>query len=86
MLDLAKIRAGENQSYIVMSSFIGPYIGMIFFGNAAILEPNIVITKGTRMVNQTKILQHIKEEGVIQEKLDIEYIKKIKKEYPMSEL
>ena len=69
-----------------MSSFIGPYVGMTFIGNAAILESNIVITKGMRMANQTKVLQYTTGEGIIQGELDIDYIRKIKREYPLNEL
>jgi len=39
-----------------------------------------------KMPNQTKVLQHTTEEGFIQAELDVEYIRKIKKEYPMEEL
>ncbi len=86
MLDLAKTRALENQYYLIMASFIGPYVGMTFIGNAAILESNIVITKGMRMANQTKVLQHATEEGIIQQDLDIDSIRKIRREYPLNEL
>jgi predicted amidohydrolase len=86
MLELAKIRALENQCYLVMSSFIGKYVGMNFVGNATIIEPVFTIRKGMKMPNQTRILQHTTEEGIIQAELDIEYIRKIKKDYPMEEL
>jgi len=86
MLDLAKTRTLENQCYFIMSSFIGPYVGMTFIGNAAILESNFVITKGMRIVNQTKVLQYTTGEGIIQGELDIDYIRKIKREYPLNEL
>ncbi len=86
MLDLAKTRALENQCYVVMSSFIGRYVGMNFVGNAAIIEPVFVLRKGMKMINQTKILQYITKEGFIQAELNIDYIRKIKKEYPMEEL
>ena len=69
-----------------MSSFIGPYVGMTFIGNAAILESNIVITNGMRMANQTKVLQYTTGEGIIQGELDIDYIRTIKREYPLNEL
>jgi len=35
MFELAKTRVLENQCYVVMSSFIGKYVGMDFVGNAA---------------------------------------------------
>ncbi len=86
MVDFAKIHALEGQSYVVMSSFIGPYVGKTFLGNAAILEPIICIEKGMKMAEQTKILHHSTEEGIIQAELNIEYVRKIKKEYPMADL
>ncbi|NVM56235.1 MAG: carbon-nitrogen hydrolase family protein [Candidatus Helarchaeota archaeon] len=86
MFELAKTRALENQSYVVMSSFIGIYVRMLFVGNAVILKPTITIRTGMKMTEQTKILQHTTKEGFIQAELDIEYIRKIKKDYPMGEL
>lgn len=86
MFELAKTRALENQCYIVMSSFIGKYVGMDFVGNAAIIEPVFTIRKGMKMPNETKVLQCVEEEGFIQAEVDIEYIRKIKKEYHMGEL
>jgi predicted amidohydrolase len=86
MFDLAKTRALENQCYVVMSSFIGKYVGMDFVGNTAVIKPVFTIRKGMKMPNQTKVLGHTREEGFIQAELDIGYIRKIKKEYPMEEL
>lgn len=86
MLELAMTRALENQFYIVMSSFIGHYVGMVFLGNAAVIEPSFAIRKGMKMANQTKLLDRIREEGSIQAELDINYIRAIKKEYPIAEL
>jgi len=86
MLDFAKTRSLENQSYIIMASFIGHYVGMTFLGNAALLEPTIRLDKGMRMTKQTTILAHSVEQGFLQAELDIEYIHKIKKDYPMAEL
>jgi hypothetical protein len=39
-----------------------------------------------KLAQQTKILQHPTEEGLIQAELDIKYIRTIKKEYPLAEL
>lgn len=86
MFELAKIRALENQCYVIMSSFIGKYMGMDFIGNAAVIEPNFMRTRYMRMACQPKVLKHSSEEGIIEAELDIDYIRKIKEDYPMDEM
>jgi len=86
MFELAKTRALENQCYVVMSSFIGKYVGMNFVGNAAIIEPNFMITKNMRIALQPKVLKHLTKEGLIRAELKIDYIRKEKEKYPMHEM
>jgi predicted amidohydrolase len=86
MFELVKVRALENQCYVVMSSFIGKYVGMDFIGNAAIIEPSFTVNKGMRMANQSKVLKQLTEEGFILAELDLDYVKKIKENYRMTEL
>jgi len=83
MLELAKARSLEHQCYVVMSSFIGKYVGMNFLGNAAVIEPVFHITGNMRAAYQPKILRHLTQEGMIEADLDIDYIRKIKKEHPI---
>ncbi|NHI92257.1 MAG: carbon-nitrogen hydrolase family protein [Candidatus Lokiarchaeota archaeon] len=85
MLELAKIRALENISYFVMSSFIGQFVGMDFIGNAAIIEPQAIIKKGMRFQNQVKTLVHSQDEGFYETEIDIAHIRKLKGIFPYEE-
>ena len=80
MLKLAKTRAWENRCYVVMSSFMGKYVGMDFVGNAAVIEPVPGIARGTGVFEGTNVMQHSGGEGLIQAELDIGYIRELKKE------
>lgn len=86
MLDLAKARSVENQCYVAMSSYMAWYFGMNFLGNAAVIEPHFHIDKGMRRAAQSKVLKHTTEEGLIEAELDMDYIRKIKKDYSMEQL
>jgi len=79
MLKLAKTRARENRCYIVMSSFMGKYVGMDFVGNAVVIEPAPGIARGMGVSEETNVLQHSGGEGLIQAELDIGYIREFKK-------
>jgi len=39
-----------------------------------------------REASQPKVLKHLTEEGLIEAELDVDYIRRIKYEYPMEEM
>lgn len=80
LLEAAKVQATENQNYVVMSSFIGKYVGLDFVGNAAFITPYILEDE-IEPVLKSKTLEHLTGDGLIENELDIEYIKKLKKDY-----
>jgi predicted amidohydrolase len=71
MLDAVKVVAVENQCYVLISSYIGGYAGFDFVGNAAIIAPHLMGKSGLR----AELLKHTIEEGLIEENLDINYIR-----------
>lgn len=86
MLQLALTRAVENQCYVVMSSFIGRYIGRGFVGNAAIVEPVFEVSRGIRAPRAARLLSHLTAEGLAVATCDLDYVRRVKREYPMADL
>ena len=85
MLDLARIRALENISYQIMSSFIGPFVGMEFIGNAAVIEPQAIIKKNMKFLHNAKTIIHSQEEGVFEAEIDLDHVRNLKEKFPFEE-
>lgn len=86
MLQFATTRAIENQCYVVMSSFLGPFLKLDFLGNAAVIEPVFAIPGGIKAAHMPRRLQHLAGEGLIRAECDLDDIRKVKRAYPMGAL
>ncbi len=86
MLNLAKTRTLENQCYIAMSSYVGSYMGMECKGNAAIMLPNLSVDDEMIGLTDTRIYKHTREEGALVADIYIDYIRKLKRDYPMEQM
>ncbi len=86
MFECAKVLAIENQCYVAMSSFMGRYVGMDFVGNAAVIAPDYYLARGMKAVHQPRVVRHLTTEGVLEAEMNVEYIRTIKRAYPMNDL
>ncbi len=83
MLDFAKVRAIENESYFVMTSYLGPYAGLEFSGNAVVIAPTIAVEKKMKFLREARLLCQTEMEGFIIAELDLNYLQKARADYPL---
>jgi predicted amidohydrolase len=76
VLEAAKVRAWENQCYVVMACYVGQFLGREMAGNCAILAP-VFLAPG--MPAQARVLGHEPDEGIVEFELDLAYIRQLKR-------
>ncbi|MBN1681512.1 MAG: carbon-nitrogen hydrolase family protein [Anaerolineae bacterium] len=81
-LQTAKVRAFENQCYIVIATFLGQLLGRELAGNTAIIAP---VFHRPGIPASANVIQHITGPGLIEAELDLNYIRQLKYDYPFEE-
>ncbi len=65
-----------------MSSYIGPYAGLNFVGNAAIIAPTIAVEHNMKFLREAKLIAQSDLEDLIVEEIDLGYLQKARVDYP----
>ncbi|MGY5874163.1 MAG: hypothetical protein RTU30_00315 [Candidatus Thorarchaeota archaeon] len=76
----------DGQFYVAMAPFLGESCGMDSTNVAAVISPEFTFIAGTAMPKCTHIQHKKVDDNCIQAELDIDYIRRVKYEYPVYKL
>lgn len=79
VIETARVRAYENQCYIVLASFVGQMLGRDLNGVGAIIAP---VFDRPGLPSSSDVLEYLRGPGLIETELDLDYIRHLKAERP----